>query len=145
MAVIDQYFRETLRQGASDLHMVIGRPPMLRIRGDLMPTGHPVITPKSNREMLYEIIDQEQRDKVESGLDFDFAYELRGVARFRGNIFFQHRGMGAVFRLIPETVISLEQLRMPPVLKKVADMRSGIVLVTGPTDRKSTRLNSSHI
>lgn len=141
MAVIDQYFRETLRQGASDLHMVIGRPPMLRVRGDLQPTPFPVVTPKSNREMLYEIISQEDREKVEAHLDFDFAYELKGVARFRGNIFYQHRGIGAVFRLIPEGMVTLEQLRMPPVLKKIADCRSGLILVTGPTGSgKSTTL-----
>jgi twitching motility protein PilT len=141
MAVIDQYFRETLRQGASDLHMVIGRPPLLRVRGELVPSGFPVVTQKSNREMLFEIIDAEQRERIEQTLDLDFAYELRGVARFRGNIFYQHRGLGAVFRLIPENIVTLEQLRMPPVLKKVADVRSGIVLVTGPTGSgKSTTL-----
>jgi twitching motility protein PilT len=141
MAAIDQYFRETLRQGASDLHMVIGRPPMLRVRGDMAPTSFPVITSKANREMLYEILDQEQREHIDKNLDLDFAYELKGVARFRGNIFFQHRGMGAVFRLIPETVISLEQLRMPPVIKTLAECRSGLILVTGPTGSgKSTTL-----
>src|SRR5947208_798080 len=121
MAVMDQYFRETLRQGASDLHMVIGRPPMLRVRGDMVPTTFPIITQKSNREMLFELVDQDQRERIESHLDLDFAYELKGVARFRGNMFYQHRGLGAVFRLIPESIISLEQLRMPPVLKKIGD------------------------
>lgn len=141
MASIDQYFRETFRQGASDLHMVVGRPPMMRIRGELLASQFPVLTAKSNREILLEILNKDQRDKVEANLDFDFAYELKGVARFRGNIFFQHRGMGAVFRLIPENVLTLEQLRMPPVLKKIAETRSGIVLVTGPTGSgKSTTL-----
>ncbi|MEW6731661.1 MAG: type IV pilus twitching motility protein PilT [Acidobacteriota bacterium] len=141
MAAIDIYFKETVRQGASDLHMVIGRPPLLRVRGDLLPTPFPAITPKSNREMLYEILDQEQRAQVESNLDLDFAYELANVGRFRGNIFYQHRGMGAVFRLIPAGMVTLEQLRMPPVLRKIADVRSGLVLVTGPTGSgKSTTL-----
>jgi len=141
MAQIDHLFRETLRQGASDLHMVIGRPPMLRVRGDLVPTSFPVLTAKHSRDLIYEILNPEQRDRIENHLDLDFAYELESVARFRANIFFQHRGMGAVFRLIPEKVLTLEQLNMPAVLKKIADMRSGLVLVTGPTGSgKSTTL-----
>lgn len=141
MPQIDQLFQETMRQNASDLHMVIGRPPMLRVRGELIPTGFPILSAKHSRELIYEILSQEQRERIENHLDLDFAYELRGVARFRANIFFQHRGMGAVFRLIPEKVITLEQLNMPPVLKKIADMRAGLVLVTGPTGSgKSTTL-----
>lgn len=143
MAMIDQFFHETLKVGASDLHMVVGRPPMLRVRGDMVATQHPVVTAKANREMLYEILDEEQRQKVEDNLDFDFAYQLAGVGRFRGNIFFQHRGVGAVFRLIPEKVMTVEQLGLPPILKKLSDMRSGLILVTGPTGSgKSTTLAS---
>jgi len=141
MPQIDHLFRETFKQGASDLHMVIGRPPMLRVRGELVPTGFPVVSAKHSKDLIYEILDPEQREKIEKHLDLDFAYELEGVARFRANIFFQHRGMGAVFRLIPEKVLTLEQLNMPPVLKKLSDMRAGLVLVTGPTGSgKSTTL-----
>jgi twitching motility protein PilT len=141
MPQIDHLFRETLKQGASDLHMVIGRPPMLRVRGELTPTAFPVLSAKHSKDLIYEILNQEQKDRIENNLDLDFAYELTGVARFRANIFFQHRGMGAVFRLIPEKVLTLEQLNMPPVLKKISDMRAGIVLVTGPTGSgKSTTL-----
>src|SRR4026209_1033961 len=124
MADIDQYFKETVKQGASDLHMVVGKPPMLRVRGDLLPTSFPTITSKSNREIIYEILNQEQRERVESNMDLDFSYELTGVGRFRGNIFYQHRGMGAVFRLIPAGMVTLDQLRMPPILKKIGDARS---------------------
>src|SRR5438876_12009783 len=124
MAVIDQYFQETVKQGASDLHMVIGRPPMLRVRGDLLPTSFPLITQKSNREIIYEILDQDQRNRVEKNLDLDFSYELQGVGRFRGNIFYQHRGICAVFRLIPAGMVTLDQLRMPAILKKIGDSRS---------------------
>ncbi|MCS6884407.1 MAG: type IV pilus twitching motility protein PilT [Acidobacteriota bacterium] len=141
MAAIDDFFRETKRVGASDLHMVVGRPPMLRLNGDLVPTKFPVLTQKSNREYVYEILTPAQREHLEKNLDLDFAYELAGVGRFRGNIFFQHRGLGAVFRLIPSKVSSLEQLRMPPLVKKLADSRSGLILVTGPTGSgKSTTL-----
>jgi twitching motility protein PilT len=141
MAVIDQYFKETVKQAASDLHLVVGRPPLLRVRGDLTNTTFPVITSKSNREIIYEILTEEQRERVEANMDLDFSYELQAVGRFRGNVFFQHRGIGAVFRLIPAGMVTLDQLRMPPILKKIADSRSGLVLVTGPTGSgKSTTL-----
>ncbi len=141
MAAIDDFFRETKHRGASDLHMVIGRPPMIRLHGDLIPTNFPVLSPKTNREYLYEIITPEQREHIEKNLDLDFAYELPGVGRFRGNIFFQHRGIGAVFRLIPTDITTLDQLRMPPLVKKLAESRSGLILVTGPTGSgKSTTL-----
>jgi twitching motility protein PilT len=94
-----------------------------------------------NRELIYEILTEEQRLMAEKNWDLDFAYELSGKARFRGNIFFQHRGIGAVFRLIPSNIIRLENLHLPPVLKKIADSRSGLVLVAGPTGSgKSTTL-----
>lgn len=141
MAAIDEFFRETKRQGASDLHMVIGRPPMIRLHGDLIPTSFPPLSQKSNREYLYEILTPEQREHIEKKLDLDFAYELPGVGRFRGNIFFQHRGLGAVFRLIPTEIATLEQLRMPPLVRRLAESRSGLILVTGPTGSgKSTTL-----
>jgi len=141
MARIDAYFREMKDSGASDLHMVIGFPPMLRLRGELTPTDHPVLTPESNRELLFEMLNDNQQATLESHRDFDMAYELEGVARFRCNFLYQHRGVGAVFRLIPTDILTLEQLQMPPVLKTIAMLKRGLVLVTGPTGSgKSTTL-----
>ena len=120
MARIDEYFLEMKERGASDLHMVIGFPPMLRLRGELTPTNHPVLTPESNRDLLFEMLNENQQAALESHLDFDMAYELEGVARFRCNFLYQHRGVGAVFRLIPTDILTLEQLQMPPVLKTIA-------------------------
>jgi twitching motility protein PilT len=141
MARIDEYFIEMKERGASDLHMVIGFPPMLRLRGELTPTSHPVLTPESNRDLLFEMLNENQQATLESHRDFDMAYELEGVARFRCNFLYQHRGVGAVFRLIPTEILTLEQLQMPPVLKIIAMLKRGLVLVTGPTGSgKSTTL-----
>jgi twitching motility protein PilT len=141
MAKIDTYFRETKDRGASDLHMIIGFPPMLRLRGELVPTEHPVLTAESNRDFLFEMLTENQRSTLESLRDFDMAYELEGVARFRCNFLYQQRGIGAVFRLIPTDILTLEQLQLPPVLKTIAMLKRGLVLVTGPTGSgKSTTL-----
>lgn len=141
MARIDAYFREMKDRGASDLHMIIGFPPMLRLRGELTPTEHPVLTSESNQNLLFEIITKDQQSTLESHRDFDMAYELEGVARFRCNFLYQQRGVGAVFRMIPTDILTLEQLQMPPVLKTIAMLKRGLVLVTGPTGSgKSTTL-----
>jgi twitching motility protein PilT len=141
MATIDAYFREMKDCGASDLHMIIGFPPMLRLRGELTPTEHPVLTAESNRNLLFEILTEDQQSTLESHRDFDMAYELEGVARFRCNFLYQHRGVGAVFRLIPTDILTLEQLQLPLVLKTIATLKRGLVLVTGPTGSgKSTTL-----
>ncbi len=141
MARIDAYFREMKDRGASDLHMVVGFPPMLRLRGELTPTDHPVLTAESNRDLLFEILTEDQRSTLEGHRDFDMAYELEGVARFRCNFLYQQRGVGAVFRLIPTDILTLEQLQLPPVLKTIATLKRGLVLVTGPTGSgKSTTL-----
>ena len=141
MARIDAYFRETKDSEASDLHMVVGFPPMLRLRGDLTPTKHPVLTAESNRDFLFEILTEDQQSFLEMQRDFDMAYELENVARFRCNFFYQQRGIGAVFRMIPTNILTLEQLQLPPVLKTIAMLRRGLVLVTGPTGSgKSTTL-----
>jgi twitching motility protein PilT len=141
MAIIDTYFREMKDRGASDLHMIIGFPPMLRLRGELTPTKHPVLTAESNRDLLFEMLTEDQQSTLENHLDFDMAYELEGVARFRCNFLYQQRGVGAVFRMIPSDILTLEQLQLPPVLKNIAMLKRGLVLVTGPTGSgKSTTL-----
>jgi twitching motility protein PilT len=141
MATIDGYFSQMKETGASDLHMVVGFPPLLRLRGELAPLDHPELTPESNRDILYEILSPDQRAFLEKNRDFDMAYELEDIGRFRCNFFFQHNGIGAVFRIIPTEILTLEQLKMPEVIRTIADYRSGLVLVTGPTGSgKSTTL-----
>ncbi len=141
MAQIDAFFKEMKKHGASDLHMVIGFPPLLRLRGDLIPMKAPVLTPESNKQILYEILDSQQQTVVETNKDLDKAYELEGVGRFRCNFLCQHRGIGAVFRIIPTEIMTLDQLGMPAVIKEVANYERGLVLVTGPTGSgKSTTM-----
>jgi len=141
MAVIDTYFREMKEREASDLHMVIGFPPLLRLRGDLVPTEHPVLSPESNQEILFEILTPKRQAYVEKNRDFDMAYELENTGRFRCNFFYQQRGISAVFRIIPTKILTLEELNMPEAIKTIAEFRQGLVLVTGPTGSgKSTTL-----
>lgn len=141
MQIIDTYFKEIEARGASDLHMVIGFPPLMRLHGELKPMDQPVLTPESNRKILFEILSPERQALLEKNRDLDMAYELKGVGRFRCNFLFQHRGIGAVFRIIPSNILTLDQLGMPETLKRIAAFKKGLVLVTGPTGSgKSTTL-----
>lgn len=138
---IDTYFQEVKDRGASDLHMVVGFPPLLRLGGQLVKTDHPVLTAESNKAILFEMLSQEKQEYLERNRDLDLAYQLEGVARFRCNFLYQRRGIGAVFRIIPSTILTLEQLGLSDTLKKIADFKKGLVLVTGPTGSgKSTTL-----
>ncbi len=141
MAIIDAYFEEMKERGASDLHMVVGFPPLLRLRGELVPIDQPVLTAESNRKILFELLTPEQQERVTKNRDFDKAYALDGVGRFRCNFLYQYRGIGAVFRIIPTEILTLEQLNLPDVLKSIAEFKQGLALVTGPTGSgKSTTL-----
>jgi len=141
MARLDSLFHEMQDRGASDLHIVVGRPPMLRTRGDLVETEHERLTASKAEELIVEILTPAQQEQVERHLDLDFAYELPGLARFRANVMHQHRGLGAVFRIIPTDIMTLEELGMPPAVRKLAEMPAGLILVTGPTGSgKSTTL-----
>ena len=142
MAQIDALFEIMQAQGASDLHMTVGYPPMLRLRGNLVPVeGRSPLTAAGNRDILFEILTPEQQHQVSADLDFDMAYELPGVGRFRCNYFYQRNGVGAVFRIIPTKILTLEQLRLPAAIKTIAEFKSGLVLVTGPTGSgKSTTM-----
>jgi twitching motility protein PilT len=141
MARIDSLLKEMLQSGASDLHMIAGRPPMLRLRGDLVPTKHQALTHDLNEKLLFEMMTPQQQKRLQTTLELDLAYELPGLARFRCNYFYQVRGLSAVFRHIPADILSLEKLGMPEGVKKIIEIRKGLVLVTGPTGSgKSTTL-----
>ncbi len=138
---IDTFFKEMKDKGASDLHMVVGLPPLYRLGGELVKSSHPVLTAESNREILFEMLNQEQQDFLEKNRDYDMAYELQGIARFRCNYLYQQRGIGAVFRIIPTEILTLEHLGLSDTLKDISEYKSGLVLVTGPTGSgKSTTL-----
>lgn len=141
MAAIDTYFKEMAVRGASDLHMVIGFPPLIRLHGDLEPLDQPALTAESNQKILFEILSEDQQVLLEKNRDLDMAYALEGVGRFRCNFLYQHRGMGAVFRIIPSKILTLDQLGMPDAVKEISTSKKGLVLVTGPTGSgKSTTL-----
>src|SRR2546421_4568898 len=135
---------EVLDRRASDLHLTAGTPPMLRVRGRLAPMeGYPALTPTDTREIVYSILSNSQRQKLETNWQLDFAYSIPGHARFRVNAYFQRASIGAAFRLIPVEVVPLETLGLPPIVAEFADKPRGLVLITGPTGSgKSTTLAS---
>jgi twitching motility protein PilT len=141
MPKLDTLFTEMIRSGASDLHMVPGLPPMLRLKGDLSPTKHGPLSHKINEQLFFEIMSPEQQGRIRQNLDLDMAYEVPGLARFRCNFFYQLRGLSAVFRQIPTKIATLADLGMPAGVQSILDIRKGLVLVTGPTGSgKSTTL-----
>jgi twitching motility protein PilT len=142
MPKIDTLFQMMVEQGASDLHLISGQPPAIRINGELeRVAGKPSLEPDALRELLYEITPLSKKEHFESTGDLDFGYEIAGLARFRANLFQQKYGCGAVFRRIPNKVLTAEELGLPPILAKAAMLKKGLVLVTGPTGSgKSTTL-----
>lgn len=129
------------KQGASDLHLSAGEPPRIRVHGDMMPVKVPALDKKEVHNMIYDILNDRQRKIFEETHDIDFSMELGDVARFRVNVFVQHRGDAAVFRTIPSEVLSFDKLGLPQTMRNFAKLEKGIVLVTGPTGSgKSTTL-----
>ena len=141
MAKIDAFFNLMHEQGASDLHMVAGQQPAIRIRGDIERIKYDVLTNDSLKVLLYEITPEHKIKQFEETGDVDFAYEIPSLARYRVNYFRQKNGMAAVFREIPDKIQTCQQLGLPAVISKLASLPRGLVLVTGPTGSgKSTTL-----
>ena len=141
MAQIDAFFKLMNDHGASDLHLLSGQQPVLRIGGDLERVKYQTLNNDNLKSMLYEITPEPKIKEFEETGDVDFAYEIPGLARYRANFFQQKNGLGAVFREIPSTILTCEQLGLPPVIKRLATLPRGLVLVTGPTGSgKSTTL-----
>ena len=141
MAQIDAFFKLMNEQGASDLHMVSGQQPVLRIRGEMERVKYKTLENDDLKAMLYEIVAEDKVKLFEETGDVDFGYEIPGLARYRGNLFMQKYGIAAVFREIPSEILTCEQLGLPKVIRKLASLPKGLVLVTGPTGSgKSTTL-----
>ncbi len=141
MPKIDALFDDLIKRGGTDLHLGAGYPPLARIRGELAPMREGLVEAKELEEVLLELISPVQRARLQANLDLDFAHAHRDAARFRANYFYKSGGLGAVFRLVPVRVLTLAELGCPEVLWRLADRRSGILLVTGPTaSGKSTTL-----
>src|SRR5438132_3861297 len=141
MAKIDAFFNLMNETGASDLHLASGSQPILRVRGEMERLSQPALESDRLKKMLYEIAPEYKVKVFEETGDVDFGYEIPGVARFRANFFNQKYGVSAVFRQIPSTVLTSEQLGLLPIMKKFDELHKGLVLVTGPTGSgKSTTL-----
>ena len=142
MASIDKLLRVLQKKEGSDLHISPSNPPIVRISGDLLPLGDNKITPAQSKMMLFEIMNDYQQETFETLHDIDFAYEVPSLnARFRVNIFLDRHGINGAFRMIPDTILTVEQLGLPSVLLTFTRYTKGLVLVTGPTGSgKSTTL-----
>src|SRR5436190_1462496 len=141
MARLDAFFKLMFDTGASDLHIVAGQPPILRVHGELERVKYDPLDDENLRAMLYEIAPEQKIKVFEETGDVDFGYEIPGVARFRANFFMQRSGCGAVFRQIPTKIVTADELGLPAILKRTALLNKGLVLVTGPTGSgKSTTL-----
>jgi twitching motility protein PilT len=125
----------------SDLHVTTNTPPTVRVHGKLTRLDHAVLGPAETKQLAYSVLTDAQKKRFEETLELDFSFGLKGLARFRCNMFNQRGSVGAVYRLIPEEIKSFQELALPPVLATLADRPRGLVLVTGPTGSgKSTTL-----
>jgi twitching motility protein PilT len=141
MATIDDLFRLMVEQKASDLHVTSGAPPYLRIHGMMSPLNYRQLTSQDVQGLIFEILNEKQKKAFIEKWELDFAYVLEGVGRFRCNIFMQRKGLGAVFRTIPEKIKTAQELNLPQTIVDLVEHDRGLVLVTGPTGSgKSTTL-----
>ncbi|MCB9508054.1 MAG: PilT/PilU family type 4a pilus ATPase [Myxococcales bacterium] len=138
MARLDSFLQLVTEQGASDLHFCAGAVPTIRHDGQLVQLPFRKLTEQETKRFLLEILTDGQRERFNSKQDLDFVYSLDGVGRFRANYFRQARGVGAVFRIIPNSIPTLDQLAMPSAIRQLCDWKNGLVLVSGPTGAGKT-------
>lgn len=140
-ATIDNLLRDLVHRDASDLHLKAGQPPIMRVRGELLRAEYAVIPVKEHQEMLMALLSDEKRHQLVTFKEVDLSYNVEGLSRFRVNMFWQRGNIGAVFRVIPYRIRTIDELRLPQVTKKLALLPRGLLLVTGPTGSgKSTSL-----
>ncbi len=141
MATLPDLLKKTVEISGSDLHLSIGSPPQVRVHGELQKLDHPELTASDTKSLAYAVLTDAQKKRFEEMLELDFSFGIRGVARFRCNMFNQKGAVGAVYRQIPEKIRTFAELGLPAVLAKMAERPRGLVLVTGPTGSgKSTTL-----
>jgi len=140
VARIDAILQQAKEQGASDLHIATGAQPMVRIHGEIVPTSFPEITPETAELLLLELLDEDSSARFAEFKDVDFSYEIPGVVQVRCNIYEESQGLAAAFRILPSEIFTLEQLGLPASVTRLAGLRRGLVLVTGPpgTGRSTT-------
>jgi twitching motility protein PilT len=140
---IDDILRYSQQVKASDIHLTVNLPPMIRVDGKLVPTPWETVTPREAQRLIYDILLSDQIERYERTKELDFSYGVHGVGRFRFNVYRQRGSVGCAMRAIPAKIPSLESLRLPPVLKELTKKHSGVILVTGPTGSgKSTTIAS---
>jgi twitching motility protein PilT len=138
---IDDLLKDTVAAKASDLHLAVGIPPMIRVWGKLMPLNYPALTTEDTFQLAYGMLNTFQKQKFEKNWELDLSYSVEGVGRFRVNVYRQRGSVGVACRVIPETIPSIEELNIPMVLKDLCRLPRGLILVTGPTGHgKSTSL-----
>ena len=143
MAALDELLKLTKQHNASDLHLTSGSPPYLRITGAMVRLNYKSVSAEVCQGLLFEILTERQRESFQETMELDFGHSVRGIGRFRVNVFMQRNGIGAVFRLIPEHIRTIPELGLPEQLLDLIDVSEGLVVVTGPTGSgKSTTLAS---
>ena len=143
MANLHQLLKDLIDQGGSDLHITTNSPPQVRVDGKLMPMDMPSLSPVETKQLCYSVLTESQKHRFEEENELDLSFGVKGLSRFRGNIFIQRGAVAGVFRVIPYKILSFEELGLPPVVKDLADKPRGLILVTGPTGSgKSTTLAS---
>jgi twitching motility protein PilT len=141
MAKVEELLRLTKQQGASDLHLVSGSPPYLRVNGEMVKLKYKAVSDEICRALIFELLTDSQIEHFQEFMELDLSHALNGTGRFRVNVFMQRSGIGAVFRLIPEDILTIEELGLPKQLSDLIDVTEGLILVTGPTGSgKSTTL-----
>jgi twitching motility protein PilT len=141
MIEFSEMIQQVMASKASDLHLAVGAPPVMRCSGELRPIGPDRLNPQDTRELLYGILSQDQRRRLETELELDFSYHMPGLARFRVNAYHQRGVLGAALRVVPTEIRSLTELNMPPTVSEWSTLPRGLVLVTGATGSgKSTTL-----
>jgi twitching motility protein PilT len=138
---LSDLLKKMLEMGGSDLHITTNSPPQIRVHGHLTPLDLPPLQPAETKQLAYSVLTDAQKHRFEENLELDFSFGLKGLARFRGNLFNQRGATAAVFRVIPFEIRSFQQLNLPPVIAKLCEKPRGLILVTGPTGSgKSTTL-----
>jgi len=138
---LSDLLKKMLELGGSDLHITTQSPPQVRVHGHMNPLDFPPLTPAETKQLAYSVLTDAQKHRFEESLELDFSFGIKGLARFRGNLFNQRGAVGAVFRVIPFEILGFDKLQLPPVVSKLCEKPRGLILVTGPTGSgKSTTL-----
>src|SRR5438552_777550 len=139
--VLSELLKKMAELGGSDLHITTNSPPQVRVDGHLRPLDYPELTPADTKQLAYSVLTDAQKHRFEETLELDFSFGIKGLSRFRANLFNQRGAVGAVFRAIPYEIKNFEALGLPPVVRKLCEKPRGLLLVTGPTGSgKSTTL-----